>query len=403
MKVAHHLGTWDRYKIDTDEFPTLDNEAERDEMSDLLIPFAAAYWDKKHGNGSRIFEPVVTDQGICLAANAVEARRIFRKGHEFRKTFESAFAEDIIDDHDEVKTIKGESATKFYQLLFHIDGKLLQNDRVQGHESDLQLDQLDLTLNWNGDIFDFRANSISIRKGHLTTVRVINLVKSSVSEGVEKMPIEERGCRLPHETEGMELFEYYTQAGCKFECKLKETAQKCRCIPWNYPNPIANVSTICDLFGAMCFELTMNRTDMDLCNGCEKNCHEIKFDYLIQEEEIQDPDLFMVSIQLASGTYTSNLKSLKATFEDKVAMLGKILPRQYTKTFMLYVIDVPFLNPSGGTLGLFTGTSILSVIEAVYFAVVVFFKSLRGGGADNNKKWGKRIKALNAAKARKGV
>ena len=59
-------------------------------------------------------------------------------------------------------------------------------------------------------------------------------------------------------------------------------------------------------------------------------------------KKMAERDVSIVSVQLAADTYTRNTRSLRATPGDKIGTLG-------------------------GTLGLFTGMSVISIIEAVYW------------------------------------
>lgn len=67
-----------------------------------------------------------------------------------------------------------------------------------------------VTLNQKDDVFSTRNRHIKILPGHHTVIRV-NVVRSRATQDVNSMDVEERKCRLPHENEGLELFEAYTQ------------------------------------------------------------------------------------------------------------------------------------------------------------------------------------------------
>ena len=73
-------------------------------------------------------------------------------------------------------------------------------------------------------------------RGGITSINLTpKLVRSDST--VQDMRIEQRGCRFAHETEGLELLKEYSEAGCKFECKLRQAREKCGCTPWDYPHP----------------------------------------------------------------------------------------------------------------------------------------------------------------------
>ncbi len=48
-------------------------------------------------------------------------------------------------------------------------------------------------------------------------------------DSLRQIPIEKRKCRFADETEGVvQLFSYYTQPACEFECYLRKAADVCR-------------------------------------------------------------------------------------------------------------------------------------------------------------------------------
>lgn len=244
------------------------------ENYDQHFPFVAV---SKQMGRELSFRPVVTDMGFCLAANAEPMGQILSKKTTFRSVFEKAFSEEKVP---EVKVMNNIGRGKHYALTFITDThmpqeRILQNPRAKakGHF---------ISLKWKHDLFGVRQETERLRHGYTTVIRVTT-VASNVTEDVRNMETKARGCRMTHENENMEVFEHYTQKGCQFECHLKKAAEICRCIPWNYPNPVGNESRICDTYGAMCFEEVMGKHVQDRAKcDCPQNCEEIRFTYSLK-------------------------------------------------------------------------------------------------------------------------
>ncbi len=114
----------------------------------------------------------------------------------------------------------------------------------------------DFMVSFNGKLnpFNVRTRSVSVKPGHKTIVKVVPSL-TSASEDLRPLHIKGRKCRFSNEAENMEVLLQYTQAGCEFECLLRNARHFCGCVPWNYPHPPGNVSLICDYLGNTCFDM----------------------------------------------------------------------------------------------------------------------------------------------------
>ena len=132
MKVSHHIGHWSDYAVETGQFPfwrrneaIFDTETENRRSRDsIFVPFSK-YQLESWGESSN-FEPVVTDQGICLAANALRPRQLFREGHHFVDTFERAFREDF--DHNRSSVLEAMGNYYYEKLDFYVDPHTYWNE-----------------------------------------------------------------------------------------------------------------------------------------------------------------------------------------------------------------------------------------------------------------------------------
>ena len=81
----------------------------------------------------------------------------------------------------------------------------------------------------------------------------------------------------------------------------------------------------------------------------------------------------VVSVVFNQDTYVRTKTSLRVSFSDKLAAFGKSISSRRMITYLLQ--NISFLV--GGTLGLFTGMSILSMIEAAYWFLRLLWQFLK--------------------------
>lgn len=231
------------------------------------------------------FQPVATDMGFCLSANVEPMGHFLSDKTPFKEVFGTAFSEDIKPGSSVVNNV---GSGKYYGLTFTADTHVpipQVLDRSKKRPIGMYI-----AVSGKDEVFGVRQVMEQLRPGHTTIVRVTTRV-SNVTNDVRSMDADGRKCRLANENEGMELFKVYSQKACQLECQLKKSAGICRCIPWNYPNPMAGVSETCDTYGASCFEDVMeDQSAVDDCN-CPQNCEDVTFTYNVQEIPL-DPEEF---------------------------------------------------------------------------------------------------------------
>eukprot|EP00095_Tigriopus_kingsejongensis_P002325 maker-scaffold347_size200506-snap-gene-1.26 protein:Tk02325 transcript:maker-scaffold347_size200506-snap-gene-1.26-mRNA-1 annotation:"pickpocket" len=214
---------------------------------------------------------------------------------------------------------------------------------------------------------------------------------------VASFPQADRGCRFPEETDGLYIYKSYSKGACQYECIIYKGTEKFGCVPWNYMSNLTEIE-ICDDEATKYFNFFLQNTSFiqEHCN-CPQDCHQLEFTYsetikpidfkslckiepgtedesdlywsfpkILQRYEnvfmgqlraIRDGKVYneydecvslwskemtLVEFKLDSPTYTRMTKEAKTSFIDKVATIG-------------------------GTLGLFTGMSIISMFEICYW------------------------------------
>ena len=177
----------------------------------------------------------------------------------------------------------------------------------------------------------------------------------------------------------------------------------CKCLPWFYPNNLTTLP-ICDMFGAKCFDMIMSDdTYYQNCTSqCLDDCNSTSYMIIPSYEPINIEE-------------TCNLKKFKEFFQivyeehKEFERFEEMTDKNWKKKFFLYhsekicndhlpkyIAMVSIESPTrtvtksnkvkritiyeqlaiiGGTLGLFTGMSILSMVEVVCFCVNMIKKS----------------------------
>ena len=97
----------------------------------------------------------------------------------------------------------------------------------------------------------------------------------------------------------------------------------------------------------------------------------------LQQEcrEIMKNDIAIVKVRLESNKYMRTVKDRRLTFADKLSAFGTHFTVVKSKNLIPYLKDVFF---TGGTLGLCTGMSLLSMVEIAFWLMKIpsaFFKA----------------------------
>ena len=100
---------------------------------------------------------------------------------------------------------------------------------------------------------DLRTRGLEVKPGYETKIS-FTPSRVTASQAVKDIDVALRKCKFPSESEGMEIFQEFSQSGCLFECSLRASSRRCGCVPWNYPM-LAMSTKVCDYMGVYCFEL----------------------------------------------------------------------------------------------------------------------------------------------------
>ena len=250
---------------------------------------------------------------------------------------------------------------------------------------------------------------ISVHKlwpGYHTTIHTVPKILET-SSNFDNLPIDQRNCKLPHETNGFKLFQEYTQKGCEIECAAKKATSFCKCLPWHYPNNFSSLP-MCDMFGSFCFNRIMSdEVFYKKCKSeCLPSCQEISLSVWQRSAPLKIQEL------CKAGTFfdkflKQNLQRLFA-FEHYRSLVQKqripdiatsfsngSLCAEYLKKYVAFIsVESPTesvaksqmdrsmsfiyqLGIIGGNLGLCVGMSVLGMFEAMTFILIVLKSSIQ--------------------------
>ena len=264
---------------------------------------------------------------------------------------------------------------------------------------------------------------IEIKRGYKTTltISILNVIEPD-SDMRNLLRVEERKCRYPDEVPGnMTFFAQYSQSGCTFECMAMHSKDICQCVPWDMiRNNDSNNLPICNGMGSHCFYENMNDNAFkDESCHCLPECKSTQYATVKVVEpltenyckaRIQDEDSHIYSrlpiVSLLYDQFYEYIKNTKpedwnheylhntprrntiqrltrsaAWFDDKMCKDWVIndmavveihikSPAYLKMTQSARVTFSDKISAIGGTLGLFTGFSLLALVEIVYWIII---------------------------------
>ena len=389
-----------------------------------MIPWCS--W-KKQGQTSNtylpddsctMFDPVVTDMGVCHSFNAMPFVDFLHDSSYKGKLqysgyfLESAnfmildsFVEAFQHDYPANKIIlKGSGSGNNHA----IDIILINTDYFKERKDIPKSFRVSITS--SGNFFDAKDVSKVVHVGK-QTIFSVKPMEVKPSAALKDLAIHERHCRFPYETvSAVERFKIYTQTACEFECKVIIAESICQCTPWfvpSHPNPDQHLP-MCDFLGNGCFNKVFAKGHR--CS-CLPTCHDIQFSVNERINDISVEEVcknkFAIESKLSQTlrmhfhgmiTKLHHIESLLAINETLLERetqdisyvfcknlvsnsLAKVSVRFENNKYIKTITDrkVSFtdkLATIGGTLGLFTGMSILSMIEMGYWILTYVPRSL---------------------------
>ncbi|KAJ8943545.1 hypothetical protein NQ318_023056 [Aromia moschata] len=352
-------------KIHYDKIPKINTTDE--DFYKFLEQGAAEFFEKCSWMGNiypcyEIFQPIVTDEGLCMTFNMLNKDDLFRDvvdpppiQHKLH-LYNAQKPEDWTvgygyGDLADVETFPRRAllAGSMNALIVNLNVSLEDLDYActsfQGFQVVLHKAVRFPTVQQHY----FR---VPLRKSVIVAISPTQLI---TSDNVKAYSVAKRRCYFQSEKR-LKYFKHYTQYNCKLECLTKLTLKKCGCVAFYMPNNL-------DMDG---LEHSINRENnkedigdarpkcecIPMCASVEYNVEITEIDYEWYKEfdalgyaKLDDDELY------AKSQLVIYFKSSHFIPYERNELYGHL----------------DFLANIGGLLGLFVGFSLLSFFEIIYF------------------------------------
>ncbi|XP_031352499.1 pickpocket protein 28-like [Photinus pyralis] len=340
------------------------------------------------------FVPTVTSEGVCFSFNMLDKDEIFtshmtedysdRKFSERQPNSEWTLEEGYLDD----ATLKafprrtlivgpnGGLDLTFMTLQSDLD--YLCGDALQGY---------DVILHHPAQMPVAKAGyfRVGLNQDVVAAVKP-NMMRTS--DELQRYSAYDRNCYFVEDRK-LRFFKVYNQQDCLIECLANFTLATCGCVEFYMPRD--NLTSICGAKQRICVkyagtkflesevsfqiengeenEENLTKHTAPNCN-CLQSCNSLSYDASISQSDWDwKKGKRIVSSKNETDGY--NLSRLRIYFKD-MQFITSQRNELYGKT--------DFFANCGGLLGLFTGFSIISLAEIVYFATLRFTCNFRKHG-----------------------
>ncbi|XP_026668491.1 pickpocket protein 28-like [Ceratina calcarata] len=333
---------------------------------------------KWHGNITdceKIFNPSMTDEGMCCNFNSVHRKYLFYNPKDW-SDLNVTFPFKSIDWNPETgydKDVPADSmpwrpygAGQFYGLTLVLDANIAEY--YCSSSASVGFKMLLHNPVETPKIADF---AFTLTPGEETRV-IVSPEISTASDSIISIPQKKRKCFFTSERK-LRYYRTYTQRNCILECEANFTQKTCDCV--QYYMPKSSNTLICEKKDDVCatnarraMEIklyddesgitSINASETSSCN-CYPGCYEINYKVQVSGGKL------VPSFAISDGYIKKN----KKYFTENIAVVHLFfVGSQFTK----YVKDelfgfTEFLSSTGGLLGLFMGFSIISLVEIIYF------------------------------------
>uniref|UniRef100_A0A6P7FZG4 Pickpocket protein 28-like n=1 Tax=Diabrotica virgifera virgifera TaxID=50390 RepID=A0A6P7FZG4_DIAVI len=340
----------------------------------------------------KIFKPVVTDEGLCYTFNMLDRSEIFQNniyhyGDYFKVdrltrnnwTMAKGYTESAglypyprRALHSGAKNALSVSLIMAKRNLDHSCKQSLQGFRVSLHIPSR-------VPRPSQEYFRVPLNEVvlaAIRPEMITTDSSVQLYNPY-----------KRECFFPTEKK-LKYFKLYTGRNCALECLTNYTLYHCGCV--NYFMPRENTTNICGIESLNCmrnaelrYELGELRSKMSKTSTNSNSTRRQRYRKTIKLNCDCMPMCSDLTYNVeTSQSYWEWAETLKAETKNGTILYG--VDNHYVSKLILFFKSSQFITSErhelygptdflanfGGLLGLFTGFSILSLMEAIYFLTV---------------------------------
>ena len=283
-------------------------------------------------------------------------------------------------------------------------------------EAENQFIPYNVKISTRSNIIDQKRGIIELKAGYHVTIRVTPKVIDAREDYVD-FPVQTRNCKLPYEADVLKFFQNYTKDGCELECALNRSLSVCKCLPWYLPNNFKEAS-MCDMFGAKCVDTILSdqrnyRTCKEQClEDCKITSYAAIPSYVpIDPEQTCAEPIFKAFFEKIYWSYQHEMNFERMTMEKwkdwddqyKGEKAMYFCQEYVLKYISIVTVETPVnsvvkakrvaritfndkLAAVGGTLGLFSGISILSMVEVVCFCLTITKRMCQMVSCEQSKK-----------------
>ncbi|CAH0564375.1 unnamed protein product [Brassicogethes aeneus] len=344
-----------------------------------------------------MFNPIITDEGICYSFNMLDKSEIYNPKvvhHKYlnnvpNKTRSGWSMEDGYADNVGVDTYPKRALLAGTKNSLQVTLISRKTNIDYTCKSSLQGFRVMLHTPTRVPLFSQQYFRVPLNQEVVAAIQP-NMI--TTSDSVKMYNPQRRKCYFPSERK-LKFFLKYTSLNCKLECLANYTLNECGCVGFYMPR--FNDTLLCGsasrecmrraerklqmgtLYNDIIFSKQKNRTRKTKINGYKKlkfcDCMPICTDFTYDVETSQ-----------TDWQYIKNLKVLydeEQLNEDEIhiSKLNLFFKSSNFITSVRHELYGPtdFLANFGGLLGLFTGFSILSLMEIFYFLSVRLICNVR--------------------------
>ncbi|XP_063916628.1 pickpocket protein 28-like [Zophobas morio] len=321
------------------------------------------------------FAPVIIDEGICYSFNILSGEEVFRE-HVFNYAeyyYVPNKSEDYFDLETGYKDNAGINTYPRRALMSGADNSLTVFFKYNLGDADFTCNGLfqgfRVLIHTPWDVPRLSKHHFHIPVGKVV-VAAMEPEMIITSETVRKFKPERRKCFMQDERH-LQHFKYYTQSNCLLECTTNYTLSRCGCVRFFMPRN--NTTPICGSGSSICLrraeselkgtQLKSKLSGHSFCN-CQPSCTNLKFGVEISHSDFYFKDYFESHTNMTIIDNSSHWSVLQIYFKEE----------QFTTVERneLYGMS-DLISNFGGLLGLFTGFSIVSLMEIIYFCTLRIF------------------------------
>ena len=212
------------FNVNGSDFYYPDYQQARDKTS--FIPACKYSNDSQYlDKVCKLFEPVVTDLGICYSFNAHSLTKMFKKS-SFTEAFYEAFEYDLLEPQNHFANGAGDK----FALKFMLDNSKFLRGKSKTYP-------FKILISSKTSYFDAMSLAKEVKSG-FETIFDIQPIEVVADKQLQHIKEKDRKCKFDHEVASEKsMSNKYSRSFCQFECRVDNAREKCQCTPWNIPTP----------------------------------------------------------------------------------------------------------------------------------------------------------------------